>query len=102
ISTTPNTVWVALLNGFIASMAAFGTAHDLMQRLLTVETRRESQWTLSLTPLGTLVTLIIYLGLGAGLFAYYTQHPAPTLARTDEILPHFVRSVMPEVLRGFM
>ena len=102
IFTNPNIVWVAVLNGLIGSMAAFGTDHDLMQRLLTVETRRESQWTLSLTPLGTLVTLIIYLGLGAGLFAYYTQHPAPALARADEILPHFVRSVMPEVLRGFM
>ena len=27
----PNIVWVALLNGFIGSMAAFGTDHDLMQ-----------------------------------------------------------------------
>src|SRR3989442_11972642 len=102
IFTNPNIVWVAVLTGFIGSMAAFGTDHDLMQRLLTVETRRESQWTLSLTPLGTLVTLIIYLGLGAGLFAYYTQHPARALARTDEILPHFIKSVMPDVLRGFM
>ena len=102
IFTNPNIVWVAVLNGLIGSMAAFGTDHDLMQRLLTVETRRESQWTLSLTPIGTLVTLIIYLGLGAGLFAYYTQHPAPALGRADEILPHFVRSAMPEVLRGFM
>src|SRR5207302_3470528 len=59
--TDPNIVWVAVLNGLVGSMAAFGTDHDLMQRLLTVETRRESQWTLSLTPLGTLATLAIYL-----------------------------------------
>ena len=38
--TKPNIVWVALLNGLFGSMAAFGTDHDLMQRLLTVETRR--------------------------------------------------------------
>jgi hypothetical protein len=49
----PNIVWVALLNGFIGSMAAFGTDQDLMQRLLTVETRAQSQRTLSITPLGT-------------------------------------------------
>jgi Na+/proline symporter len=83
-------------------MAAFGTDHDLMQRLLTVETRRESQRTLVLTPIGTLVTLAIYLSLGAGLYTFYTQHPAPTLARADEILPFFVREVMPPVLRGAM
>jgi SSS family transporter len=102
ILSDPNIVWVALLNGFIGSMAAFGTDHDLMQRLLTVETRRESQRTLALTPLGTLLTLVIYLGLGAGLYTFYTQHPAPALARTDEILPHFVRAEMPAALRGLM
>jgi solute:Na+ symporter, SSS family len=102
ILTDPNIVWVAILNGLVGSMAAFGTDHDLMQRLLTVETRRESQRTLSLTPLATLLTLLIYLGLGAGLFVFYAQHPAPVLARSDEILPHFVRDVMPAVLRGLM
>jgi SSS family solute:Na+ symporter len=102
ILSDPNIVWVALLNGFVGSMAAFGTDHDLMQRLLTVETRRASQRTLALTPLGTLLVLGVYLGLGAALYTFYTQHPAPTLARTDEILPHFVREVMPGALRGLM
>ena len=102
VFTEPNIFWVAILNGIVGSMAAFGTDHDLMQRLLTVETRRESQRTLVLTPIGTLVTLAIYLSLGAGLYTFYTQHPAPTLARADEILPFFVREVMPPVLRGAM
>jgi len=102
ILTDPNIVWVAVLNGIVGSMAAFGTDHDLMQRLLTVETRRESQRTLALTPIGTLLTLAVYLSLGAGLYTFYAQHPAPALARPDEILPHFVREVMPAVLRGFM
>jgi SSS family transporter len=100
--TKPNIVWVALLNGLFGSMAAFGTDHDLMQRLLTVETRRESQRTLALTPLGTFLTLLIYLSLGAGLFTFYQQHAAPALSRADEILPHFVATAMPPVLRGLM
>ncbi len=102
VLTDPNIVWVALLNGLVGSMAAFGTDHDLMQRLLTVETRRKSQWTLSLTPLGTLATLAIYLGLGAALYTFYAQHPQLPVSRPDEILPHFIRQVMPAVLRGFM
>jgi SSS family transporter len=100
--TDPNIVWVAVLNGFVGSMAAFGTDHDLMQRLLTVETRAESQKTLSLTPLGTLVTLAIYLGLGSALYTFYVQHPALAVSRPDEILPHFVQQVMPAALRGLM
>jgi solute:Na+ symporter, SSS family len=102
VLTDPNIVWVAILNGVIGSMAAFGTDHDLMQRLLTVETRRQSQRTLSLTPLGTLLTLVIYLGLGAGLFTFYRQHPALPVSRPDDILPHFVQQVMPGALRGLM
>jgi SSS family transporter len=100
--TDPNIVWVAVLNGFIGSMAAFGTDQDLMQRLLTVETRGQSQRTLCLTPLGTALVLLIYLGLGASLFTFYTQHPALAVSRPDEIVPHFVQQVMPAVLRGFM
>jgi solute:Na+ symporter, SSS family len=83
-------------------MAAFGTDHDLMQRLLTVETRRESQRTLAVTPLATLLTLAIYLGLGAALFAFYAQHGPPGIERNDEILPYFVGHTMPGVLRGLM
>ena len=102
VLTDPSIFWLAILNGFVGSMAAFGTDHDLMQRLLTVETRRASQRTLSLTPVGTLVTLLIYLTIGAGLFTYYAQHPAGSLPRPDEIFPFFIRSAMPEVLRGVM
>ena len=102
ILTDPNIVWVAVLNGLVGSMAAFGTDHDLMQRLLTVETRGKSQRTLSLTPLGTLATLVIYLGLGSALYTFYAQHPALPVPRPDEILPHFVQQVMPGALRGLM
>ncbi|HXH84626.1 MAG TPA: sodium/solute symporter [Candidatus Tectomicrobia bacterium] len=100
--TEPNIVWVAVLNGLVGSMAAFGTDHDLMQRLLTVETRRESQRTLALTPLGTALTLAIYLGLGAALYTFYAQRPDLPVSRPDEILPHFVQQAMPAVLRGLM
>ncbi len=102
VLTDPNIVWVAVLNGLVGSMAAFGTDHDLMQRLLTVETRGESQRTLSMTPLGTLVTLLIYLSLGTALYTFYAQHRELSVSRADEILPHFVAQVMPAVLRGLM
>jgi len=102
VLTDPNIFWLALLNGLVGSTAAFGTDHDLMQRLLTVETRRESQRTLSLTPIGTLATLAIYLAIGAGLYTFYAQHPGQALPRPDEIFPFFIRTAMPEILRGVM
>jgi len=102
VLTDPNIFWLATLNGLVGSMAAFGTDHDLMQRLLTVESRKASQRTLALTPLGTLITLVIYLGIGAALYTFYTQHPELPTPRPDNIFPHFVQQVMPDFLRGLM
>src|SRR5574337_48393 len=100
--TDPNIVWLAILNGLVGSMAAFGTDHHLMQRLLTVETRRESQRTLVLTPVGVLLTLLIYMGIGAGLYTYYAQHPNLPVLRPDDIFPHFIETAVPQVLPGLM
>lgn len=99
----PNIFWIAVLNGFFGSMAAFGTDQELMQRLLTLETRRQSQRTMIATPFASLFVLFIYLIVGACLYAFYAQNPAlPLPQKLDAILPHFVSHSMPAVLRGLM
>jgi SSS family transporter len=99
----PN-IWVlSIANGFLGSMAAFGTDQELMQRLLTVETRRESQKTMLLTPIGSFLVMIIFLSIGACLYAFYAQHPGMALPeKLDKIFPHFIAQTMPPVVRGFM
>lgn len=99
----PNIIWIAILNGFFGSMAAFGTDHELMQRLLTVETRRKSQRTMVATPLGSGFVLAIYLLIGALLYTFYAQNPTlPKPEKLDAIFPHFITNSMPAVLRGLM
>jgi SSS family transporter len=99
----PNIVWVAILNGFFGSMAAFGTDHEMMQRLLTVETRKASQQTMLLSILGSFVVLMIFMSVGTGLFVFYQQNPAlPLPAGLDKIYPHFTTNVMPSVMRGLV
>ena len=68
-------------------MAAFGTDQESMQRLLTVETRRESQKTMLLTPIGSFLMMIIFLSVGACLYAFYAQHPGHAFA--GKIGPNF-------------
>lgn len=103
IMSNPNIWWLAILNGFFGSMAAYGTDHELMQRLLTVGTRRESQRTTLATPLVGLGVLSVFLVIGAGLSVYYAQNPAAGLPeKVDQIFPHFVNTQMPGVLRGLM
>ena len=90
----PNIFWIATLNGLFGSMAAFGTDQELMQRLLTVETRNKSQKTMMLTTLGSFAVLMIYLSIGSCLFAFYAQHSSIVLPeKMDKIFPFFQNSV---------
>lgn len=103
IIANPNIWWLAILNGFFGSVAAYGTDHELMQRLLTVETRQKSQRTTLLTPLVGFVVMSLYLVIGSGLFAYYAQNPGAALPdKMDEIFPHFANFAMPGFLRGLV
>lgn len=101
--TDPNLLVLATLNGFFGSMAAFGTDQELMQRLLTVKTRKESQKTMLLTPIGSLLVMLIFLFIGACLYAFYIQNPgAPLPDKLDKIFPHFIEQTMPPLMRGLM
>lgn len=99
----PNILWVAVLNGFFGSMAAFGTDQDLMQRLLTVETRRESQRTMLSTIALSLVVLLVYLSVGAALHVFYASHSgAVPPEKIDAVFPHFIGHEMPSLLKGWL
>jgi len=98
-----NVWWLAILNGLFGSMASFGTDQELMQRLLTVETRRQSQRAITWTIPTTFLVNLIYLGVGAGLYAFYRLYPAlPLPQKLDKIFPHFIGHVMPGGLRGLL
>lgn len=99
----PNVFWVAVLNGVFGSMASFGTDQELMQRLLTLETRKESQKTLVLTIFASFPLTALYLFIGTLLFAFYQQNPAlPLPANADNILSHFTINVLPSGLKGLV
>jgi SSS family transporter len=101
--TDPNVFVLAALNGFFGSMAAFGTDQETMQRLLTVETRKQSQKTMLLTSVGSFLAMMIFLFIGASLYAFYAQHPGLALPPAlDKIFPHFIEQNMPPLMRGLM
>lgn len=103
LATDPNLFVLATLNGFFGSMAAFGTDQEIMQRLLTVESRQISQKTMLLTPLGSGVVMFIFLFIGSCLYTFYSQHPELSLpAKGDNIFPHFIAQTMSGGWRGFM
>ncbi|MFA6029581.1 MAG: sodium/solute symporter [Elusimicrobiota bacterium] len=97
----PNILWIAILNGFFGSMAAFGTDQEMTQRLLAVETRRDSQRTMIYTILASFGVLSLYLAVGTALYAFYQVHPEQALPKElDKVYPHFAVQAMPAFLRG--
>lgn len=103
ILSDPNIWWLAILNGLFGSMAAYGTDHELMQRLLTLETRQQSQRTTLWTPLAGILVLLIHLLIGTGLWCFYQQNPGALLpAKLDDIFPHFANTQMPALLQGLV
>jgi len=99
----PTTFWAGSANGFLVGLAAFGTDQEMVQRLLTVQTRRSSQKTILSTILTVLPVYWLYLAVGTLLYVFYSQNAS--LSRPEdlkEILPHFARTVLPSPLKGLV
>ncbi|UCD00193.1 MAG: sodium/solute symporter [Phycisphaerales bacterium] len=101
----PSTFWAGSANGFFVGLVAFGTDQEMVQRLLTVETRRSSQKTIISTIVTVLPVYWLYLLVGTLLFVFYRQNPSlplPEPEQLKEILPHFARNVLPSGLKGLV
>lgn len=98
----PKTVWAASLNAFFIGLSVFGTDQEFMQRMLTVKTRRASQNALVATIMAGLPLLLLYLTLGAILFAFYKIHGAPAIEKADEVVSYTVVHILPAGVRGLV
>jgi SSS family transporter len=98
-----STFWAFLISGFFIGLVSFGTDQEMVQRLLTVETRRSSQKTIISTIFTVLPVYWLYLLVGTLLFVFYRQNPSMSLpVELKEILPHFARNVLPNGLKGLV
>lgn len=94
--------------GMLLTLAVQGTDQDMVQRLLTTRTLRESQKALFLTALMNIPMTLLFLTVGASLFAFYQVFPSEAVAalvaqgKTDYIFPHFMRTVLGPGLRGLL
>lgn len=99
----PTTFWAGTTNAFFIGLAVFGTDQELMQRLLTVRTRKTSQKTIVMTIFAALPILCIYLGIGTLLYVFYQQNPdIAQPSKAKEVLSHFVTNSLPAGLKGLM
>jgi SSS family transporter len=106
LSTDPRavyTLWAGLLGGIALTLSTHGTDQYLVQRLLSARSSRDASTGLVLSGFIVFGQFVLFLAIGAMLFVYYQQVPLPRpLGRTDEVLPLFVVTSLPEGISGFI
>src|SRR4030043_127548 len=99
----PTTFWAGSTNAFFIGLAVFGTDQEMMQRLLTVRTRKKSQSTIIATILGALPVLCLYLAIGTLLYVFYMQNPDVAVPEEAKVvLSHFITHTLPSGLKGLL
>jgi len=99
----PTTFWAGTANAFFIGLAVFGTDQELMQRLLTVKTRKTSQKAILLTIATAFPILCIYLAIGTLLYVFFRQNPAAIQPeKAKEVLSHFTANFLPAGLKGLI
>jgi SSS family transporter len=106
LSTDPKrvyTLWAGLLGGIALTLATHGTDQFLVQRLLSARSGRDASTGLVLSGVIVFAQFVLFLVIGAMLYAFYQQTPLPRpLGRTDEVLPLFVVTSLPQGIAGFI
>ena len=104
----PNALAAGLLFGCFTTFAVLGTDQDLVQRMLTCDHVRKGQKALLWTAALNFPITLLFLGVGAALFAYYKVSPDTAVDgfiathHTDYIFPHFIKTVLTPGLRGLL
>ena len=97
------TFWAGIVGGVALTLATHGTDQYLVQRLLSARSARDASLGLVLSGFIVFAQFVLFLFIGALLFAYYSAVPLPrALSRADEILPLFVISELPHGVAGFI
>ena len=97
------TFWAGAIGGVALTLATHGTDQFLVQRLLSARSSRDASLGLVLSGFIVFAQFVLFLLIGALLFAYYSSTALPRpLSRTDEVLPLFVVSELPHGIAGFI
>jgi SSS family solute:Na+ symporter len=96
----PINIWMGVIGGTFMVMSSHGAEQLIVQRVLACKTVRDGRRALILSAVVILPLFLIFLLVGALLWAYYQNFslaiPIP------EILPIFMLTVVPHILKGLL
>ena len=109
---SPFNLWMGLLGGTVMVMSTHGAEQLIVQRVLACRNVAEGRKALVLSAVCVFPLFLIFLLVGALLWAFYQTHsmqiPLPEVRKgsgigaNDFILPIFIMTEVPHVLKGFL
>lgn len=92
-----------LMGGFLFDMSTHGVDQDFAQRLTANKTLKSGQMAIFFSSFLSISVGLLFLGVGALLWAFYQTHPVPEgLPGADYLFPHFIVTYFPVGMRGIM
>jgi SSS family solute:Na+ symporter len=96
------TIFSAFIGGTLASMAAFGTDQDMVQRMLTAETHKKARRSLITAAFMDLPIAAAFTFIGILLYVYYQKDPTYKPVANSDVFGAYILNVMPVGIRGLV
>lgn len=93
---------IGIMGGFVFDMSTHGVDQDFAQRLTANKKLKYGQYAIFFSSFVSISVGLLFLSVGALLWAYYQNHPMPEVAGADYLFPHFIVNYFPLGLRGIM
>ncbi|MGL6167082.1 MAG: sodium:solute symporter, partial [Fusobacteriaceae bacterium] len=92
-----------IIGGFLSSIYAYVGSQDIVQRYSTTKNLKEAQKSLYMNIPLLLTSILIFVGMGSGLFLFFTYSAVlPENISGNSILPYFVINYIPTGLSGLV
>lgn len=92
-----------IMGGILFDMSTHGVDQDFAQRLTANRSLKHGQLAIFLSSFISIFVGLIFLGVGALLYAYYQKVPFPaSVANADHLFSYFIVNHFPVGLRGLM
>jgi solute:Na+ symporter, SSS family len=108
----PFNLWMGIIGGSVLGLSSHGAEQLIVQRVLTCGTVAEGRKALAFSAVVILPLFFIFLMAGAMLWVFYQAHPMQIalpevtpgsgIQANDFVLPIFIITEMPHLLRGLL
>lgn len=92
-----------IMGGILFDMSTHGVDQDFAQRLTANASLRHGQLAIFFSSFISISVGLLFLGVGALLWAHYQSHPFPaSVANADHLFSHYIVNYFPTGIRGLM